>query len=137
MSDFTDDTEDAIGDALFNDTDFPGVTTLYVGAHTADPGNNPDGSTEVGAADYDRVQTSPSEWSTSGNAPRTATNDNDVEFAEAENDWGTITHIVVWDNEQGATGETPYTTYALDSSVEINAGDILRFPAGDITFDIN
>lgn len=137
MSDFTASSEDEVAAALFGNTDMTGKANLYVGAHTSDPGNSPDGSTEVGATDYDRVQTAPGDWSVSGNGPKTATNDVDVEFAEAQNDWGTITHITVWDDTEGASGETAYTKYALDSSVDINAGDILRFPANDITFDID
>ena len=133
MSDFTDAAEDSIGDALFNNTDFLGIDDLYVGAHTGDPGNS--GTTnEVSAGDYSRVLTESDDWSTSGNGPRQATNDVDVEFAEAENDWGEITHITVWDDLSDGTA---YTKYALDTSVTINTGDILRFPTNDITFDIN
>lgn len=135
MSDFTDQTETEIGDALFGDTDFTAVTDLYVAAHTSDPGNNPDGTTEVDAGEYDRVSTAPGDWSLNGNAPRTAENDVDVEFPEATSDWGTISHLTVWDTSDD-TGDA-YTKYALDSSVDINDGDILRFPTGDITFDID
>lgn len=137
MSDFTATTEDGVGDALFNNSSFSGQTELYVGAHTSDPGNAPDGSTEVSAADYARVQTAPADWSTSGNGPSTATNDVDIEFAEAQNNWGTISFITVWDSTVGTTGEAAYTKYSIPSPKTIETGDILRLPSGQITFDID
>ena len=134
MADFTDAAENAVGGALFDNTDFTGVANLHVAAHTADPTNSGEAN-EVGAGDYDRVATSPGDWSTSGNAPLQATNDVDVEFDEATSNWGTITHISVWDGASDT--DTAYTVYELDESVTIDDGDILRFPTGDITFDIN
>lgn len=140
MGDFTHTAEDAIADALANNTDFTGLSELWFSAHDADPGQSPDGTTEID--DANRQQVAAGDLNTSGNAPVEITNGVEVEFNEATVDWGDVTHLVAWDEDEDTTDE-PYLIHELvdgDGNPDpktINEGDILRFPAGDITFEID
>lgn len=90
MSDFTDYTEGVIRDWMSQGVDAPTAPgTVYVALHTSDPGETPDGSTEVGTGGYSRVGvTAGSGWSTStsGDASRFS-NASTVSFPQATVDW--------------------------------------------------
>lgn len=139
MSDFTQYVENQIADWMTQGT-APDTAPdpIYVGLHTADPGNNPDGSTEVSAADYTRESTTAgTDWTVSGNAPRSFENANVIEFSTATNNWGTISHVVLWDDTVGASGESAISVHAVSNPKEIATDDRAEFPAGDLSFDID
>lgn len=132
MSDFTDATETDGRDWLFKGVDMPPApTSLEVSLHNSDPGDSPDGSTEVSAADYSRVSTSTgTDWDAIGeNAAENAVK---IDFGTTQNDWGTITHAVLWDNNGVARAKT-----TLDNAGETPTGIEVYYPAGtlDFTFD--
>lgn len=112
--------------------------TVYIALHTADPGDQPDGSTEVGAADYDRasVTADTTEWTlgSSGDAT-TITNDNEISFGIASSDWGTITHFSVWDGADSTTN--PLWAAALDTSRDVQTDDEIRFLGGSFEAQID
>lgn len=137
MSDFTDYTEQAIRDWFSQGTTMPAApSTLYVALHTSDPGETPDGSTEVSAGDYARVGvTAGSGWNTITSGGGSGfENASEVSFGEATNNWGTISHVSIWD---ASTGGNPLAAYAVSSSKAIDTGDEAVFPAGDLSFTVD
>lgn len=138
MSDFTDYLETAIRDWLGTGSAFPTAPgTVYVSLHTADPGESPDGSTEVSAGDYSRQGVSTSGgWNTTLN-PTTIENANAISFTATSNNWGTISHVALWDGT--ADTDNTFASYALNNSVSIDGSgsdDTLEFAAGDLSFEI-
>lgn len=96
---------------------------VYVGLHSADEGNEPDGSNEVGAADYSRAFVAEADLSVSGTGPATIENTVEVEWtSQTNNNWGTITHFSFWTDTQANSGR-PYTeTVQLTSSFDAPSG---------------
>jgi hypothetical protein len=136
MSDFTGYLEGEIAEWMVKDTQMPTPSAnIYVGLHTSDPGNTPDGSTEVSAADYGRLSTAPSDWSVlAGDGPTTFENATELLFPAAQNNWGTISHVVLWDSSSGGNA---IATYDVSTPKAIDTNDEARFPANDLSFDID
>ena len=108
---------------------------LFVALHTADEGNSPDGTSEVTAGDYDRVEIAEADWTISGSGPTTLTNDVVADFGNTDSNWGNITHASLWDAASSGNPET--STIALTNGGEAPEGIDVEIPAGDITFEIN
>ena len=108
---------------------------VYVGLHTGDPGDDASAN-EVGAADYSRLQTAPADWAVSGGAPTNVENAAELQFPEAANDWGTISHVSLWTADVGGGGD-PLFEGDLTTTRTINTGDRLVFPAGDLDVDVD
>lgn len=138
MSDFTGYLEGEIAEWMVKDTQMPTPpANVYVGLHTSDPGNTPDGSTEVGASDYARLSTAPGDWSVlSGDGPTTFENAVELLFPAAENNWGTISHVMLWDDTL-ANGGNAIAKYDVSTPKSIDTNDEARFPANDLSFDID
>lgn len=133
MTDLTDFSEAQIRDWMSQGASPTAIGTVYVALHTSDPGDAPDGSTEVGAADYSRVGVSAgSGWDT----PSAGQFDNasEVTFGVATNNWGTITHVSLWD---ASTGGNCLAAYGLNTNKTIDVDDEARFLAGDLSFTIS
>lgn len=140
MSDFTTYTEEAIRDWMSQGSAMPSApSSLHVALHTADPGGSPDGSTEVSASDYSRQSVSAgSGWSTTGSGePSGFENASEVNFGESTSNWGTITHVSLWDGSTAT--DNCLAAYALDagSEGEVTSGVEVLFPAGDLSFNID
>jgi hypothetical protein len=138
MSDFTKFTEQEIVNAMVDGTDFTAPSNIYVGLHTSDPGNDPDGSTEVSAADYARESTTAgTDWTVvATNGPTTFENDGEILFSAAQNSWGTINYVVLWDDTL-ANGGNALAVYAVSSAKSIDTNDQARFAANQLSFDID
>ena len=138
MTDFSGYSEDAILNHIFKNTSiFTSPSNVYISLHTADEGDNPDETNEVSAADYSRVSTAPTDWTVDANdGPSTVENANVISFGDPTNNWGTITHVAVWD---ASTGGNPLTaTFALNSSKTVDADtDEFTFEAGDLSFELD
>lgn len=138
MSDFTYYVEEAIRDWMSQGSSMPSAPSdLYVALHTDDPTDDPDGSTEVDASDYDRASTSTgSDWDETGSgSPYGFENASEISFGEATSDWGEVSHVSIWDASD--TDGDAYASFSLSSSKEITDGDEARFSAGDLSFDID
>lgn len=135
MTDATDYLETNVRDWISQGTAMPSAPgTLYVALHTSDPGESPDGSTEVGASDYSRVGvTTGSGWNSSLN-PTQFSNANTISFGQATSDWGTISHVSLWDGS--TTSDNCLAAYALDSTVTINTDDTFEFASGNLDFEV-
>jgi len=102
-------------------------TAWYLGLFTVAPGEG-GGGTEVSGGAYAREAVT---FSVSGD---TATNTAALEFAVATADWGTITHVAVFD---ASTGGNQIAYAALTTSKTIATGDVLRVPAGDLDITLD
>jgi hypothetical protein len=140
MTDFSGFSEQEILEHIFkNNPIFTSPTEVYVSLHTADEGENPDESNEVDTSttNYSRAEAVPSDWSIgAGDGPTTLQNANTISFGDPDSNWGTVTHIALWDAQ---TGGNPLTaTVALNSSKSVTSDtDELQFAAGNLTFDLN
>lgn len=138
MADFTNYTEQAVRDWMSQGTAMDTAPDpIYVALHTADPGESPDGSTEVAATNYARESVAAgSGWGTYTNGDAEGfQNANEIAFSEASESWGDISHVTLWTTAD-TTGNC-LASYALDSTVSIGSGDVFRFDAGQLQFEVN
>ena len=143
MSQATDYLEEKILDAMatLGSFDFASGTVTsgsggYIGLFTSAPSDSAAG-TEVSASGtaYTRIQIG-SAGQGSFNAAAGGEIDNDAEFrwADALSDWGTITHVGLFD---ASTGGNLLVYGQLQSSVVIELGDIFKVPANGFTIQMN
>lgn len=102
-------------------------TAWYLGLFTSAPGEV-GGGTEVSGGSYVREAVT---FSVTGD---TATNTAAVEWPVATANWGTITHIAVYD---AVTGGNQIAYAALTASKVIATGDVIRVPAGDLDITLD
>jgi hypothetical protein len=97
-------------------------TAWYLGLFTGAPGEA-GGGTEVSGGSYVREAVV---FTVSGD---TATNNAAVEWPVATANWGTITHVAIFD---ALTSGNMIAYAALSASKTIETGDVLRIPATDL-----
>jgi hypothetical protein len=102
-------------------------TAWYLGLFTSAPGEA-GGGTEISGGSYVREAVT---FSVTGD---TATNTAAIEWPVATADWGTITHIAVFD---ASTGGNQIAYAALTASKVIATGDVIRVPAGDLDITLD
>lgn len=104
-------------------------SAIYVALHTANPNEDASGTevTTVGTA-YAR-QTG--QFTVTGD---TATTNAVIEYATATADYGTVTHVAVWD---ASTGGNMLAYAALTVSKTISTGDVFRLPLGDLSITLD
>ena len=114
-------------DHVFAGNAYTAPSTIYVGLFTSNPAEDGSG-TEVSGGSYARESAS---FTVSGN---TATTSAAIEFTTATANWGTISHIGIYD----ASSSGNLLAYAaLSSSKTIESGDVFRIPAGDIDITLD
>lgn len=140
MSDLGSYLEKAVQEWWADGESFPAPpTNVYVGLHTADPGN--DGSNnELDAADYERAETAAADWTVSSEAPTEVENVNEIQFPVAESNWGDVTHTSLWDAQDG--GNCLWQGELVDDEGEpetrtITEDDRLVFLEGEYTADLD
>jgi len=121
--------ETEILDHVFGAAAYTAPSTLYVALHTANPDEDGSGAevTTSGTA-YARQTVT---FTTSGN---TTSNDAAVEFPTATANYGTVSHVGVWD---ASTAGNLLAYAALSSSKTIETGDVFRIPAGDLDITLD
>ena len=102
-------------------------TAWYVALFTTDP-TDADTGTEVSGGSYARTAVT---FSVTGNA---ATNTGGVEFPAATADWGTVSHIGVYD---ASTAGNLIFHSPLTTAKAITDGDVFRIPTGDLDFTLD
>lgn len=107
--------------------DFTSPTTLYIGLFTAVTDGETGSVTEVSGGSYARAAVNFN--AASGGS---ATNNGDVTFATATADWGTVTHVGVYD---ASTGGNLLIYATLDTSKTVSNGD--TFVIQDTNLQIN
>jgi len=121
--------ETEILDHVFSGNAYTAPSTLYLSLHTANPDEDGSG-TEVSTSGTAYARTTIT-FTTSGN---TASNDSAVEFATATANFGTVTHVGVWD---ASTSGNLLCYASLSSSKTIETGDVFRVPAGDLDITLD
>lgn len=121
--------ETEILDHVFANNAYTAPSTLYLALHTASPAEDGSGAevSTTGTA-YARQTVA---FTVSGN---TATTSAAVEFATATANFGTVTHVGVWD---ASTAGNLIAYAALTSSKTIETGDVFRVPAGDLDITLD
>jgi len=119
--------ETKVLDHVFGGTAYTAPATLYIGLYTAAPSDT-GGGTEVSGTGYARQS---SGFTTSG---ATTSNTGAVEFPTAGSNWGTITHVGVFD---ASTAGNLLAYGALTTSKLVESGDVFRIPAGDLDITLD
>lgn len=114
-------------DAIFNAGSLQ-VAAAYASLHSGDPGL--DGSNELSGNDYARVQTEFDAPSPTGQTDNT----NVETYTAASGDWAEASHCGLWD--AGSAGNF-LVGGSLDSAVTVLSGEIARWAAGDLDFQIS
>lgn len=99
-------------------------TAWYAALHTADPTDAGTGA-EVSGGSYARQPVtfpSPTNGVTSPGS--------DILFPTATANWGTVTHVAIWDS---LTGGNLLKSGALTASQAVNTGNTFKLPAGQVT----
>lgn len=133
MSNFTTYVEEQIVNWIVGGEDMPiAHTNVYVALHIGDPTN--DGiENEVNAMGYTRAETSANgDWSRNGNQFENAV---DIEFPEAEEEWGDISHFSIWDGPDNT--DNPLGQSELNITRNVSEGDAPVFRSGTLTGEIN
>ena len=119
--------ETKVLDHVFGGTAYTAPSTLYLALFTANP--NEDGSgTEVSGGGYVRQSVA---FTISGN---TASNTAAVEYPTASANYGTVSHVGIYD----ASSAGNLIAYAaLTSSKSIETGDVFRVPTGDLDITLD
>ena len=113
---------------IFRDTAiFTPPTSVWLGLFTGDPGDT-GSDNEVAAADYARLELDTASTFAAPSNKRVV-NVGDVEFPEAVNDWGVLTHFALFDAETGNC----LVSEELGLSDEVLAGETARFSAGKLS----
>ena len=116
--------EDAVLNHVLRGVAFPSLAgSVYVALHTADPADTGAGA-EASGGSYARVAVTrgTGAWSAPSNASgaQRVTNSAAITFPAPTGNWGTITHVGIWD--AATTGNLLYRG-ALTSSRVVNNGD--------------
>lgn len=111
---------------VFTSTSVTRPTAWYLALFTSNPGEDASG-TEVDSSGTAYARQSAT-FTVSGNE---ATTSAAVEFPTATDNYGTVTHVGVFD---ASTGGNLIAYSALSTSKAVGTGDVFRIPAGD--FDL-
>jgi len=128
MAEFTDFMENKIIDHMLRAQAYTPPATVYVGLFTAAP-SDAGGGTEVSGGSYARQAAGLS--AASGGA---SSNSADITFPQATADWGTVTHLALFD---ALTAGNMLMWTPLDASKEINNGDTFKLEAGDLDVTVD
>jgi len=112
---------------VFGGTAYTAAGTLYLALFTTNPAEDGSG-TEVTGGGYVRQTVA---FTVTGN---TASNTAAVEYPTASANYGTVTHVGVYD---ASTGGNLLAYAALTSSKSIETGDVFRVPTGDLDITLD
>ncbi len=127
MADFSDYLENELLDHVFGGAAFSAPAAVYLALYTAAP-SDAGGGTEVSTGGYARQEIS---FGTASSG--TISNDTAVEFTASGGNFGTVTHVGIFD----ASTSGNLLAWKAITSVVINDGDTLTFPIGDIDVSLD
>ena len=124
MAEMSNFLENELYDHVLRNASYTSPTNIYMSLHTADPTDAGTG-TEVSGGSYARTAV------TMG-APTngSGTNSSDVQFPQCTSDWGSVTHIAIWDAT--TAGNMLFHT-PLDTTKNITTGDVFKIASGSLT----
>ena len=131
MTDMATNLKNKLLNLTLSGASYAGVDDPYISLWTTDPTDDETG-TEVSGGGYTRIQASFA--TATGSSGQTAT-DADVTFPTATGSWGIVSYIGLHESATG-TGNMMYHT-ALGIAKTIDAGDIFRISAGDLTVELD
>ena len=120
--------ETEILDHVFAGAAYTAPTTKYLALFTALADGEAGSVTEVTGGGYARQSVA---FTTSGN---TTSNNAAVEYPTATANYGTVTHVAVFD---ASTSGNMMAYAALSSNKTIETGDVFRVPSGDLDITLN
>ena len=120
--------ETEILDHVFAGAAYTAPTTKYLALFTAVADGEAGSVTEVSGGGYARQTVA---FTTSGN---TTSNNAAVEYPTATANYGTVTHVAVFD---ASTSGNMMAYAALSSNKTIETGDVFRVPSGDLDITLN
>ena len=131
MAAFSNYLENELLDHILRAATYTAPTSVWIVLHTADNGLEAGTITgEVSGGSYARVEVGGASGRTfSVAAAGTTDNDQDITFATATADWGTVTHMSVMD--ASTAGNVLFHGY-LTVLKTVNNGDTFKFNAGDL-----
>jgi hypothetical protein len=124
MAEMSNYLENALVNVTLRNTAYTAPTTVYLALYTTDP-TDADTGTECSGTAYARQSITfgaPSNGATTNSAV--------IEFPQAGNSWGTITHVGIRDAL--TAGNLLYHT-PLDASKAIATGDVFRIAIGSLS----
>lgn len=121
--------ENKLLDHALATTAFTKPTNVYVGLHTGSPNDDNSGANEVSGGSYARKVASFGAAS-AGSASTDAT----ITFDAATANWGTISHISIWD--AATTGNLLFHG-AVTTSKTIETGDTFQISSGNLTISLD
>ena len=125
---FTNFLETEILDHVFAGAAYTAPSTKYLALFTAIADGEAGSVTEISGNAYARQTVA---FTTSGN---TTSNNAAVEFPTATGNWGTVTHVGVYD---ASTSGNLMAYATLSASKTIETGDVFRVPSGDLDITLN
>lgn len=128
MAELSDYMEDRIVNFMRN-VAVTGHAAVYVALYTAAPSDS-GGGTEVSGGSYARELAGLSAPSPAGVSANAA----DITFTTATANWGTVTHVGLFD---AITAGNLLMWSALDASKTVNSGDTFKINAGDLDVTIS
>jgi hypothetical protein len=143
MAAMTNYLENKLIDHVFRGTAYTAPATHYIGLFTATPSDT-GGGTEVSGGSYARVgvaagaatwqDTAGGTAATSSGATGTTKNVGAITFPAATADWGTVTHVGIFD---AATSGNLLAYGALAASQNVTNGVTYSLPAAALSFQID
>ena len=125
---FTNFLENELLDHVFRDSAYTAPSAVYTALFTAAPGEA-GGGTEVSGGSYAREETT--FGAASGGE---TTNSAEVDFGTASANWGTISHVAIFD----ASSSGNMLAYgALASNKTVNNADSFSFAVGTLTIALD
>lgn len=137
--------ENKIADHVFRGVAWTAPTALHVALFTAAP-SDAGGGTEVTGGSYARVNLAPSttNWAAtnaagstvnpSAGTSGTTSNNVAITFPTATADWGTVTHVAIFD---AATAGNMVVWGALTSPQVVNSGGTFSFAISQLQFQVD
>ena len=126
--------EAKILDHVFGGSSYTRPSTIYIGLCT---GVDEDGTItgEPSGNNYSRVakDNDSNTWNAASGGSKT--NKIDIEFPEASGAWGTLTKFFISDASSGNTNTLGYGD--LSASKSPTAGDVVKFPAGQLAITLD
>lgn len=129
MSALSDYAEKLVLDWLMTTGTATRPTAWYVALYTAAPSDS-GGGTEVTGSGYARKSVTFNAASTPGG---TTSNSNIVSWTAAGGNYGTVTHVGIFD---ASTGGNLLWQGGLSTSKTVNDGDTIQFSAGNLTLTL-
>lgn len=108
--------------------------TVYVGLHTADPGETGSTANEISGNGYARQSASFGTVTTATDDTVNVSTDADITFGPASGSWGTITHVSIHD--ASTAGNTLFFG-ALSASKTVGTSDSFKISSGNLTVELD